>query len=434
MYYSEFTLKLIDEVRSREILYNTKYEKRPKSEKEVAWNEVGNILSGLFLINLNGISVSYKIFFWKILVDGEKCRKHWKNIRDRFVKIMHQRDRHFFLGGNELDAPQYIYYDKLLFMREFSIKKDPNLEAIATDVIVTPDLSPDNLVYEEIKEGTTHGTTIYTDCTDNFLELVKEFPILYDENAAMRKYRSRDSWRQIVDLLGGKFTVGKLRQYWTTLMKKYKLYLENPGSLHGTVENEVLFDKLSFANHGIQIKRIGSTTDSHQYIVQIEDELDNSSFLDESNEEHILCEEVDDDRHSIVDSEDDIQEEQLEEMSQAVESTEENQEPEPKKMKIEERTEPSIQFHEFKSIVRANPVSSKIIPEKPVTSAPLPAEFPTPIATISAPTTAEDEYDYFGKKIAQQLREIAYKNRSLARKGEIRVLQLLMELEESLEA
>jgi hypothetical protein len=49
MYYSEFTLKLIEEVKKREILYNTKYEKRPKQEKEDAWREVGDALNGWLL-------------------------------------------------------------------------------------------------------------------------------------------------------------------------------------------------------------------------------------------------------------------------------------------------------------------------------------------------------------------------------------------------
>lgn len=47
MYYSEFTLKLIEEVKKREILYNTKYEKRPRQEKEEAWRDVGSVLNGL---------------------------------------------------------------------------------------------------------------------------------------------------------------------------------------------------------------------------------------------------------------------------------------------------------------------------------------------------------------------------------------------------
>jgi Alcohol dehydrogenase transcription factor Myb/SANT-like len=44
MYYSEFTLKLIEEVKKREILYNTKYEKRPKTEKEESWKSVSEAL------------------------------------------------------------------------------------------------------------------------------------------------------------------------------------------------------------------------------------------------------------------------------------------------------------------------------------------------------------------------------------------------------
>lgn len=43
--YSEFTVSLIDEVYKREILYNTKYEKRPKAEKQQCWNEIADILN-----------------------------------------------------------------------------------------------------------------------------------------------------------------------------------------------------------------------------------------------------------------------------------------------------------------------------------------------------------------------------------------------------
>lgn len=49
MYYSEFTLKLIEEVKKREILYNTKYDKRPKQEKEDAWRDIGEVLKGELL-------------------------------------------------------------------------------------------------------------------------------------------------------------------------------------------------------------------------------------------------------------------------------------------------------------------------------------------------------------------------------------------------
>lgn len=43
--YSSFTVKLIDEVRKRKILYNTRFEKRPKTEKEAQWEEIAQILS-----------------------------------------------------------------------------------------------------------------------------------------------------------------------------------------------------------------------------------------------------------------------------------------------------------------------------------------------------------------------------------------------------
>lgn len=43
--YSTFTVKLIDEVRKRWILYQRRYEKRPKEEKEANWDEIAQILS-----------------------------------------------------------------------------------------------------------------------------------------------------------------------------------------------------------------------------------------------------------------------------------------------------------------------------------------------------------------------------------------------------
>mgnify|MGYP003449775390 CR=1 FL=1 len=42
--YSSFTVKLIEEVQKREILYNAGYVKRPRSEKEACWNEIAEIL------------------------------------------------------------------------------------------------------------------------------------------------------------------------------------------------------------------------------------------------------------------------------------------------------------------------------------------------------------------------------------------------------
>lgn len=69
MYYSEFTIRLIAEVKKREILYNTKYEKRPRQEKEEAWREIGIVMNGLlfsiaflnFLLNISDFRRQRKV-------------------------------------------------------------------------------------------------------------------------------------------------------------------------------------------------------------------------------------------------------------------------------------------------------------------------------------------------------------------------------------
>lgn len=385
MYYSEFTMKLIEQVKIREILYNTKYEKRPKPEKEDAWKQIGAALD----------------------VDAEKCKKHWKNVRDRFVKVMHQRDRHFFHGGSELDAPQYIYFDKLMFMREFSLKKDPNFDTSDTDMIISTNISPDRLCYEEFKDSS--ATSVFMDYTDQFLDLVKEFPVLFDENAERRKYRAKEAWKQISDSLAGRFTVGKLRLYWITLMKKYKLYLENPNAHYGIVENEQLFEQLTFANIGIQMKQRSTTSQSE---LHTEEEANSREFIEDISEEHLICEEIED---SSIDDEAEATELLEDEILLAVGNIEELPEAPPKKkIKIE-----------AVNGGHAVEVTEMVPPPAPTT--------PTPEKSQTT-TAAEDEFDYFGKKVSLQLRDLARKNRSVARKGEIKVLQLLMELEESLES
>lgn len=349
---------------------------------------------------------------------------------------MHQRDRHFFVGGTELDAPQYIYFEKLNFMREFSIRKE-TLPATPSnsDVVTSPNISPEHLVVEEIREG----LSVFSDYTDQFLECVKDFPELYDEHAEMRKYRAKDAWKQIADLLSGKFTVGKLRQYWITLMKKYRVYLESPDTYFGVIENESMFDQLSFANIGCQTKREHAIKRySHvQYIIQTEDEIDSSREL--VGEEHLMCEEVDDGLHSNAssidefDTENEVQEEAEDETAIAVGSIEDSSEPETKKIKIETGSVlPTLQLQLAKP-AGLNQFQQNIPPPLKVISLSKPPSAHTPIAANSFPLH-EDEFDYFGKKVALQLREVAQKNRSIARKGEIKVLQLLMELEESLQS
>lgn len=339
---------------------------------------------------------------------------------------MQSRDRHFRMGGSELDAPQYIYFDKMKFMREFSIKKEPYIESARNDVLFVPNISPENLVYEEVKEN---GNTISTDFTEEFIENVRKFPILYDENAEMRKYRSKEAWKKISDNLGGRFTVGKMRQYWTTLIRKYKLYLASSPH-YAEIENEALFDNLYFTNTGIQIKGEQSTA---QYMLHLEEEIENSrEMLEEISEEHLMCEEVDDDIDSVASSgEGDEQTEVVhdepdDEAARAVEAIEEIVEPSPKKLKVDGQLlliNKPVVINNLKSLLP----QQQSIPEKNPQSA---LSHSTPISTH----TPEDEFDYFGKKVALQLRGLAQKNRSAARKGEIEVLKLLMELEESLES
>jgi Alcohol dehydrogenase transcription factor Myb/SANT-like len=384
-----------------------------------------------------------KLYKNSILADSEKCKKHWKNVRDRYVKVMHQRDKHFFNGGNELNAPQvqkeismiltkfsntftifqYIYFDKLNFMREFSIQKDPYVEP-SNNVTIPTTLSPDHLIYEEFKDSS--GETNYFDYTDQFLERIKEFPVLFDQHAEMRKYRSKEAWKQLADELGGKFTVGKLRHYWMTLIKKYKMYLETTHSHCEPIENEALYESLSFTNVGIQVKREPNLNNDIRFILQSED-LDSSRelFDDLNDEEHLLCEEVEDVLDASAGEEVTSQTLHDDETVQAIESIEEVLEPEPKRLKVDT---PTLNHSE----IRLSFPMTQVLPENSFPTPPL-AQLQNSHPVPSPSSTANDEFDYFGKKVALQLRNIAHKSRNVALKGEIKVLQLLMELEESLD-
>ena len=345
------------------------------------------------------------IFLFTYLGDSERCKKHWKNIRDRFVKVMHQRDKHFASGGTELNAPQYIYYDKLSFMRDFSIQK--HLELDATNFIPVPmTISPDHLIFEEFKEST--GETINFDYTEQFLQHIKGFTVLYDQQAEMRKYRSKEAWKQLADLLENKFTVGKLRHYWITLLKKYKMYLESSNSNCESIENETFFESLSFTSVELKVKdeHLNSMVD---FIVQPEETDSNQEYYEDLNEEeHLICEDVE----------------------TAVETPEftidpEIEEPELKKQKID--SEVQVNVIEVSDLKPSNP--PEFHSQLPVQETPI---APPPIIFHPATPVQNDEFDYFGKKVALQLRNLAHKNRIIARKGEIQVLQLLMELEETL--
>lgn len=271
-------------------------------------------------------------------------------------------------------------------MRDFSIKKDSYVNA-PIDVSVAPNISPDSLIHEEFNDS--KGMSFF-DYTDQFIEHVKGFPVLYDDKAELRKYRAKDAWKSIADLLGGKFTVGRLRQYWTQLMRKYKLYLETSQNSCGDIDNEGIFELLSFANIGLQVKRESAT--STHYIFQVDDETDNSrEYLgDLSEEEHLICEEVDDDEVSAEEEPVVLDDETL----QAVETIEENHEPPVKKFKTENEQQEEIKNLSFTPFIPPPPpppppTPKEIIPEK----SNLPQMQPPIIKTSS--DAQQDEYDYF---------------------------------------
>lgn len=169
-------------------------------------------------------------------------------------------------------------------MQEFS-KKEATLEPFPIDVSCTmDDISPERLIYED-KEP---NRTPLLDYTARFFELVKDHPCLYDEHAEFRKYRSKDAWRQVAENLSGKFTVGHLRHYWIAILKKYKLYLEHFQTCPRGIENEEVFNFLSFTKVGLQHEDKKSST--NQYIL-LDDDLDENEELSEENQ--LLCEVVD---------------------------------------------------------------------------------------------------------------------------------------------
>lgn len=325
-----------------------------------------------------------------ILADAEKCKKHWKNVRDRFVKVMHLRNKHFLQNGTEIDAPNYVYYEKLQFMEDFSIKKFP------TPVETTPrtqqstsssrNFSPDLLIFEQIQDS--KGNIEVFDLTLEFIEAVKEYECLYDENAELRKFRSDVAWKAIENKFGGKFSVGKLRSYWIQLFRKYKYYLSNYDALNGNINNEHIFEKLDF---------MPMTTYSKQEIMII-------------SEDQSLLEDDEVDYEEVQETETETETEFV------IENIEEVEEPSKKKLKT------SIKDNCSTPITTS---SNSFINESSNFNLPIPS-------THQQAVKSEDEYDLFGKKVAIQLRDLSLKNKNLARKGEIKVLQILMELEDNI--
>lgn len=322
-------------------------------------------------------------------------------------------------------------------MRQFSIKKHPPLSVNSTrEYTQATNILPDQLLF--VMSAKDNEDVITFDYTTEFLAAIKEWPELYDENAELKRYRAKDAWRVIAEKMGGKFTVGKLRSYWINLMKKHKLYLAHHPER--SVETESVFESLLFFINNY-------SGEAAEYA--FEDETETSlikEYVDDDSEEHLVCE-VEDEEEDTDEVESIIQDEIQDEDDKAVCSIleEETEEPILKKIKLENQQqldrsltcEPTNFMPQFVTpeVVAQQVVAPQVISQPPlaVTQAPT-LKVPTPSTAPPTTSTGEDEFDYFGKKVALQLRDLAAKNRGVARKGEIKVLQLLMELEESVES
>lgn len=265
------------------------------------------------------------------------------------------------------------------------------------------------------------------DMTESFINEVKKYPVLYNKDAELRKFRSPEVWRKVLVALDEMYTpdfkasLAQLRSFWVGLMKKYKLYIKHEESIEyqpDQIENERFFNMLEFVEgEDYQRKNMKFETLENDWndeeeteIIYLEDQVphyeDECSNEDIDETEEFVNYEIEDQNLQQEISEDEV--ETIPEILTQEDSREEivdNKPPVLKRIKLSE---------DFKIVFP-------------------PATSPNPKPTQALPIQAEDEFDHFGKKIAVQLREIGHKNRLIARKAEISVMQLLMKIEESLD-
>lgn len=170
-----------------------------------------------------------------------ELRKHWKNVRDRYVKVRNQREQHFSSGGGENSAPKYCFYDTLHFLKDFctttTVQKDQG--SSLKNVISSKDIEPDPLLFLTIEaEAEDEEKMIsgdYTDYTEKMLAEVKQRPELHNYELVQQITKSRETklWTEVARALGNKFSPLSLKLYWGTLLKKYKIYVENETECSG---------------------------------------------------------------------------------------------------------------------------------------------------------------------------------------------------------
>jgi hypothetical protein len=207
----------------------------------------------------------------------------------------------------------------------------------------------------------------------------------------------------ISDALYSKFSCERLRQYWTVLMKQYRLYAEHRHQLTEPLKNENIFKMMSFVV-------LGNNNDerSHEPIEYI-------TFEDTCKVER------DDHRNPIVDVLEDPEYDESYDNSSALLDESQNYVDENAEDAQEDMLSHGIFGHEPKK-PRYSSFSMKATPSRD-----------TKLKTSKIECMSLDEFDYFGKKVAMQLRNLSNVNQKLSRKAEIEVLQLLMKYEESAE-
>lgn len=184
-------------------------------------------------------------------------------------------------------------------------------------------------------------------------------------------------------------------------MKKYRFYLDNYHKFHGIIENEEIFEQLSFANVGIS-----SRNEHSSELTDMEVTKEDQSF----QEEHLVAEEVESEDASDYEVEMDaggLWTWDLESKKRKRES------------ESEYESEPKKQFVIVDTLAEA-------------------AAEKTESARSSRAPEEQDEFYYYGKKIAIELstlfRELARRDRNLASKCEMEVLQLVMKFREGLDS
>lgn len=297
-------------------------------------------------------------------------KKLWKNLRDRYVKVRNARERHFAAGNDVNTVPTYCFYEQLDFIKNFSSKKEDQSSLLAVNM-TEPEQSSLEFNGEE-----------YFDYTTQFLEEVKKHPILFDpslKNDPTFNYNTSKAWKEIAESLNNKFSRSTLKIYWTSLVQKY--------TSRDSDEENPIFELMHFFEPYLCLRNEELEQSVNMIVPEFLDYDSSNEELDNERLEYMIS----DGGESIG----------LQRFKRSPESSIIVSEPEP-------------------CIKRAKTTSYEELPESSL----------IPTTTCTRNDSQEDEFDYFGKKVAFQLRSIALRNKKEARMCEIRCLQILMESEE----